>query len=691
MIFIRHPEQKSVNLNATIFNSEIIKPKISKMNRIRQYGMLGIMLAVFLSCTKTTFIEMPKVFTDNMVLQQNTGVNVWGKSDPGAKIVVTGSWGTNTSCKAGDDGKWMASLPTTKAGGPYELTISSGTISKTFKNVMLGEVWICSGQSNMEMPLVGNWAHVNNAEEEAAQADYPDIRLFTVERNIAFTPVDTIGTIGWVQCDSNTAKPFSATAYFFGRKLYQELKVPIGLIHTSWGGTVAEAWTSRETLMKMDDFAKLAEKIGKLAASRDSLQQKYEADTKQMNKEIRVADPGYQGDKVVYAEVDFDDSGWTPMDLPKMWEETSLGNYDGSTWYRKTITLTKDMANSDLTLMYGAPDDWDEAWFNGVKVGEDKVWDKIREYKLPSGLAKVGKNVITLRVYDFGGGGGFMGKAESYKLESGKGKSIPIAKGWLVKKGFDFRDIKTRPIAIDDPNQPTVLYNGMISPLIPFTFRGAIWYQGESNAGRAFQYRELFKNMITDWRQQWDQGDFPFFFVQLASYMSRNTEPVEDTWAELREAQTMALLLPNTGMAVTIDIGDAKNIHPGDKQDVGKRLALNALAKVYDQDIPYMGPLYRAFEIKGDTVELMFDYVYDGLKISHGDKLTGFAMAGADSVFHWADAQIVGDKVDVTCRQVKTPLAVRYAWSSNPECNLTNSANLPASPFRTDNWKGITE
>ena len=655
-----------------------------------KWGML-VTTFYLVSCTQTTFVEMPDLFTDHMVLQQNDTVNIWGASDPNVELTIQGSWGPSVVCKADANGKWLAQLPTAPAGGPYELTIASGKIVKTFNDVLLGEVWICSGQSNMEMPVLGNWAKLNNARQEAATANYPNIRLFTVQKNIAFSPIDTIATTGWIPCDTNTVKDFSATAYFFGRHLHQELKVPIGLIHTSWGGTVAEAWTSKNSLLKLDDFAEQARQISQLAASRDSLEKKFEADTKQMYLEQAQADPGIQGADTIFDNVAVDDKDWMAIDFPKLWEETQLGNFDGSAWFRKTIKLPADMANSELTLCYAAVDDYDEAWFNGVKVGENKVWGQNRSYKIPAGVVKEGENVIAIRIYDYVGGGGFMGEAKDYYLLSATGKTMPLAKGWVAKKGFDFKDIKTHPVSLSDPNQPTVLFNAMIYPLLPYTISGAIWYQGESNAGRAYQYRQLFKTMITDWREQWNQGDFPFLFVQLANFQPRNTEPMEDSWAELREAQTMALELPNTGMAVTIDIGDALDIHPGNKQDVGKRLALNALAKTYQMNVPFMGPLYKNYEVKGSTMVLSFDYVHEGLSIANGKELRGFTIAGADSVFHWAKAEIVDNKVTVSCKKVNEPKAVRYAWSINPECNLTNSAGLPASPFRTDNWKGITE
>jgi sialate O-acetylesterase len=289
------------------------------------------------------------------------------------------------------------------------------------------------------------------------------------------------------------------------------------------------------------------------------------------------------------------------------------------------------------------------------------------------------------------GGGGFMGEEKDFALKSAGGQSISIAKGWRAKKGFDLKDVETIPVSPFNPNQPTVLFNAMIHPIIPFSIKGVIWYQGESNAGRAFQYRKLFRTMIADWREQWGQGDFPFLFVQLANYLRRNEVPVEDTWAELREAQTMALQESHTGMAVAIDIGNPLDIHPGNKQEVGRRLALNALAWVYNKDIPFSGPMYKSMEIRDHMIELSFDDVLDGLGTSDDGPLKGFSICGADGKFVWAQARIVGDKVEVHAPGVNEPVAVRYAWASNPECNLVNSAGLPASPFRTDQFKGITE
>ena len=653
----------------------------------------ALTLLIFLiisGCQGPGNVSPAPVFGDHMVLQANNRVNVWGISDPGARIEVTFRDQVKKG-SANGEGRWQIILDSMEYGGPDSMVITGGPDRIVYRDVLVGEVWLCSGQSNMEMPLISDWARLNNAEEEVSNADYPGIRLFTVERNLTFQPVDTMVTDGWQDCSPESAKDFSATAYFFGREIHRTLGIPVGLIHSSWGGTVAEAWTSAGSLSTMEDFKEQVGVISNIRESKDSLRAQYRRDMRKMIQEMGTLDVGIDGTDTIFASDRVVVSDWITLNLPVMWEQTALGNFDGSCWFIKDIELSNSIANSELTLCYGATDDWDEAWFNGVRVGSVRAWNVPREFPVPKGVAKPGMNRIVIRVMDTGGAGGFMGERKHFVLRSSNGRSIPIADGWRAKKGFDMRDVTTRPVSVADPNQPTVLFNAMIHPLIPYTIRGVIWYQGESNAGSAYQYRELFKTLIIDWRKQWGEGDFPFLFVQLANYMKRNKVPVEDTWAELREAQTMALQLPHTGMAVTIDIGNANDIHPGNKQEVGRRLALNALALVYDRDIPYSGPIYKSYVINGPDVVISFDHVVDGLGTSDGGELQGFSIAGPDHQFVWADARIKGDRVIVRSAQVKEPVAVRYGWSSNPACNLVNSAGLPASPFRTDQFRGITQ
>ena len=634
-------------------------------------------------------VRLPAVIGDNMVLQRGMKVPLWGWADPGEEIHLSVSWHRMERRTTADaDGEWTLTIKTPPAGGPYEIALQ-GENSIALRNVMVGEVWICSGQSNMEWPLHS----VNNAEQELAAADYPQIRLFTVQRKIANAPeADCAGQ--WSACNPETVPGFSAVGYFFGRYLHKELGVPVGLINTSWGGTVAEAWTGSEGLEKMPEFKALLERIAKARANPDAALKKYQAELDEWQKKIDAA--GAQGRSAI--EPGFDDSDWQEMELPASWEQAGLPDFDGLVWFRKTVEVPDSWAGKELMLELGPIDDQDTTWVNGVKVGAHTgpgKWQALRKYKVASGIIKAGRNVVTVQVLDTGGGGGINGVPGQMKLQpvGANDDAISLAGGWRYKVGYNLASMPPQPqppVWVNNPNAPAVLYNGMIAPLLPFGIRGAIWYQGESNASRAYQYRELFPTMISNWRQKWDQGAFPFLFVQLANYMATQPEPGQSAWAELREAQFMTLQLAHTGMATIIDIGEANDIHPRNKQDVGKRLALWALGETYDRDLVYSGPLYKSMESKGDKIVLHFDHIGSGLAAQGDGPLKGFAIAGSDRKFVWANAQIEGDTVVVGSDEVSEPVAVRYAWANNPVCNLCNQSGLPASPFRTDDWPGVT-
>jgi len=500
-------------------------------------------IAVLLCPAARADIRLPAVIGDNMVLQAGDTVSIWGWADTGEEISVKVSWHkTEWTVQADNAGRWTFKMTAPDVGGPYEMTLK-GKNTIAIKNILVGEVWVCSGQSNMQMSVRSS----ANADQEIAAANYPKIRLFSVERKVAETPQeDCKGQ--WVECSPQTVGDFSAAAYFFGRELHKQLNVPVGLIHTSWGGTPAEAWTSPSMLERNPVFEPIAKR--------------------------------YKDAVAVY---------------PKAMEE-------------------------------------------------------------------------------------FKQKLEQWKKDAEKAKA-------------DLTQVPPRPgepFGPGNPNSPCGLYNAMIAPLTPYTICGAIWYQGESNAGRAYQYRELFPAMIKSWWEAWRQGQFPFLFVQLANFQAVKEEPGDSNWAELREAQLMALALPSAGMAVAIDIGDAVDIHPKNKQDVGKRLALWALAKTYGVKTPYSGPIYRDMETKGNKIVLRFDHTNGGLVTKDGAPLKGFAIAATDRKFVWADAKVEGDTVVVSSDKVAEPVAVRYAWADNPICNLYNKAGLPASPFRTDAWPGVT-
>lgn len=645
-----------------------------------------LVLAGFSGCSlfvkPATNIQIPNMFSDNMVLQQKIKIPVWGTADPAGKVTVKLGDQKETTVVP-ETGKWKVKLDPLEAGGPLELSIIAAD-TVMFKNVMIGEVWVCSGQSNMQWPV----SLVKNADSEITAANFPNIRLLTVNRTTSTQPLEELECNQWQMCTPATIPNFSAVGYFYGRYLHQKLNIPIGLINSSWGGTIVEAWTSGNTLKDIPPFSEIVRQM-----ANDSLNNEAER-LAEYQKQKAIYDSVYAKQMATLEKTDLSDtqpgldvSGWKEMVLPTNWEKTALGKFDGVVWFRKSVKVPADWAGKPLKLHLGPINDRDKTWFNGEKVGETDGHLAYRVYEIPASLVKAGQNVITVRVLDIGNNGGIWGKPEQMKLINEGDTKISLAGAWKYRPGVK---LPQEPISPLTPNRPTVLFNSMISPLIPFAIRGAIWYQGESNAGRAYQYRTLFPALINDWRAHWKQGDFPFFFVQLANFQERLPEPAENSWAELREAQLMTLSLPNTGMAVTIDIGEANDIHPRNKQDVGKRLALNALNKVYGQDVVFSGPIYKSMAIENNKIRLRFDPVNGGLTTPENAELTGFAIAGKDQKFYWADAEIDGETVVVSSSEVSNPVAVRYAWAANPDCNLYNAAGLPASPFRTDSWPGIT-
>lgn len=644
-------------------------------------------------------ITLNPLFTSHMVLQRNRPIKIYGKSEPGQLIKVT--LGENsTKAVSTLTGAWSAELPGLKAGGPYKLTVQ-GKKSIVLTDILIGDVWICSGQSNMEWSV----KRVSNAVNEIKVAAYPELRLFTAFRNTSSQPLEQLKkSSSWQLCTPQTIPNFSAVAYFFGRKLHQKLNIPIGLIHSSWGGTPAEAWTSMEMLRTLPTMQMRIDRIDKVSKKKDLLLAEYrrivslrESGIKKIEK--IEADQDY-GRKM--ADPKLNDTEWATMQLPTTWEKAGLPGYDGIVWFRKSVDIPAVWAGKPLTLKLGAIDEVDITYFNGIKVGgmgsmKNRVndyWQTPREYTVPGHLVKPGKSVITSMVIDVQGAGGLWGGTQpemSLQLAEVESKKIDLSGSWHYIAELEVNV----PLLPRNPSRlqyaPGFLFNAMINPLVKFPITGAIWYQGESNAGRAHQYQRLFPAMIQDWRIRWQQGDFPFYFVQLANFRARKPDPADSTWAELREAQLLTLRLPNTGMAVIIDIGEAKNIHPKNKQDVGKRLALNALASHYKQPLEPCGPIFAKLVIKKEHALLSFTHTGSGLiaKGSNG-KLKGFTIAGKDKKFFHAQAEIENGKVVVWSNHVKQPIAVRYGWADNPECNLYNKQQLPATPFRTDNWPGIT-
>ncbi len=628
-------------------------------------------------------VKLPRVVGSNMVLQRDAPLTIWGWADPGEKVVIAFA-GKTLSVRADREGNWKTVFPPMKAGGPFTMVIrAKNTIQ--LDNIMVGEVWICSGQSNMEWIV----ANSNNSQEEIKRADYPDIRLFDVPNRISFKPESDVSGGTWKICSPETVANFSAIGYFFGRNLYQDLHVPIGLISSEWGGTLIESWTSEDALGTVPAMKTRLDALRSIDVKNLEEEQRQKSD--RIRNMITGTMDGIVDGTAVWAQADYDDAAWPFMKVPGLWENTLLPSLDGVVWFRREVEIPESLIGGDVTLSLGKIDDSDMTWINGILIGKTtNKYNQDRNYPVPSAMLKPGKIVITVRIEDTGGGGGFWGEDEALSLNGTKG-SVSLAGNWKFRispVNYSFND------AIAGPNDyPSILYNGMIHPLLNYSVKGAIWYQGESNADAAFLYRTLHPLMIDNWREKWNNPDLVFLLVQLANYMKPVPQPANSEWAELREAQVMTLATPLTGMAVAIDIGDADDIHPRNKQDVGYRLSLAARKIAYHEDIVHSGPVYKSCTINGNRIELEFDHTGSGLmaKDKYG-YLKGFAIAGADQQFKWAKAFIEGGKVIVYADAVPAPVAVRYAWADNPDdANLYNKEGLPASPFRTDTWKGITE
>ncbi|GAB4026477.1 sialate O-acetylesterase [Spirosoma koreense] len=621
-------------------------------------------------------VRLPNVFGMHMVLQRRKLVPVWGWADANEKVTITLNGQTRT-VKAAKDGKWRLNLDPMEAGGPYRLLVKGKSNAVTFDDVLVGEVWICSGQSNMEWPL----SAAANGKEEIKTANYPKLRQLLVKKDISLTPKDNLeGT--WSVCSPETAPAFTAVGYFFAKQLQQELNVPIGLINTSWGGTHSETWTSREAMNRNDELRPVA---GKLPASYEEVIRSGKERIDALLREQQGGLPA-TAEEQTWASAGANDSQWRSMNMPGDWEWSGLPTFDGSVWFRKDITLPENSKLSKAVLHIGSVDDRDSTFVNGQLIGSRKGGGA-REYAVPEGLLKPGRNVIAIRVTDTGGSGGLMGRPDQLHLTTDN-IDIPLSGAWKYRVASVFAS-SYKP----GPNTyGTQLFNAMLNPLIPYAIQGAIWYQGESNAGRAYQYRKTFPLMIEDWRQHWGY-DFPFLFVQLASFNAANGDSRHgSTWAELREAQTMTLQLPNTGMAVTSDIGERSDIHPKNKEDVGKRLAAEAMRVAYQKKGVSTGPQFDKLTVDGSRAVLTFR---NGNGLWAKDKygyLRGFELAGDDQKFYYAKADIQGNTVVVHADSVAKPVAVRYGWADdNGDANLYNQEQFPAVPFRTDTWKGITE
>lgn len=615
-------------------------------------------------------LTLPSLFSDNMVIQREAPIKVWGCATPG-EIIEAQFRNERKQTHANNQGQWTISFRPSEYGGPYELSIKGTESEIIYRNVMIGDVWLCSGQSNMQMTV----KNTLNSFDEIAKANYPQIRLFTVGQNIAFTPSDNVEG-SWSECSPATVGDFSAVGYYFGKEIFNKTQIPIGLICSSWGGTVAETWTSMETMGKLSRFQPKIKEMRQF--EKESFIKDNQLRKEQFERAMHVPDTGlkYEWFK------EFPDNTLA-MHVPLPWSKTPLNDMDGIVWFHCEFELQDSVDKEAAILSLGKIDDTDMTWINGVLVGASSGYENFRYYIVRENTLKEGVNHIVVRVVDYNGDGGLYSSNEDLFLKIGN-KRYPLHGKWKYYVSVDSRKYNLEDFM---PNAyPSLLYNAMIAPIVPSQIKGTIWYQGESNDYDTKLYAILFPNLIKDWRQKWGY-DFPFYWAQLANFRQPDILPADSKWAEIREVQTKALALSKTGQAVTIDIGESNDIHPRNKKEVGVRLALHALKNEYGFDnIVAASPVFKKMEIMKDTILVSFDNVGSGLISNDGSGcVRGFAISGDDEKYVWAKAHIRGDKVVVYNENVKKPVFVRYAWSDNPgNLTLYSKEGLPATPFRTD-------
>ncbi len=662
---------------------------------LRSTCIRGALLAT-LAIPAMADVSLPAIFSEHAVLQKSAKVPVWGRGDVGEKVTVT-LGAVKAQATTNESGRWQAALDLSRSGpGPFNLVVQ-GNNTLTVADVVVGEVWLASGQSNMEWTLKNS----TNAAAEIAASANPSLRIFTVTKGEAAVPIT--GFQGkWILSSPETSAGFTAVGYYFGKNVQGALKAPVGVVHSSWGGTPVETWTSKEALESIPDLKAGAEKA--------------ESDLRTYSRRLRTYVLGYPSWLETTGRMDRPFSGvpsaadgWTPAVIPG-----KLGA-PGALWLRRTVQVPAEQAGKNLSI---ALSEWqrgtDQLYWNGTLVSSTSLEQAAktrgdRRHVIPAAQVTAGEAVIAIRIFNPAGDIHVPAAINLGKLQTGPG-------GWEQKTEFALPALTEAQKAEMPTNPgsepwswqgPSRLYNAMINPLIPYAIKGVVWYQGESNVGRAYQYRTAFPLLIKDWRTRWGQGDFPFLFCQLANMTNKQSMPGDANWAELREAQSLTLAVPNTGQAVLIDIGDSANVHPQNKAGVGARLAAIALAQTYGQSVPFSGPVFQAAKIDGGKIRIAFKQTDGGLVAkplpatysvdsatgataplvrNNTGPLEGFAICGVDRKWVWAEAQIEGNQVIVSSEKVPAPVAVRYAWAGNPTCNLYNGAGFPASPFRTDDF-----
>lgn len=635
------------------------------MNTIK---LLNIIFFFFSICFVDAKIKLPKLVSDGMVLQRDQKLKIWGQTDSGEKVEVNFQ-NKKYHTVADNSGNWKINLPKMKSGGPFTMTINEITL----KNILIGDVYLCSGQSNMELPM----RRVKTLyPQELQNANNTNIRFFTVPQKYDFKIAQNNLDSGiWEETNPQTIQNFSAVAYFFAKEMYQYNKIPVGIINSSLGGSPIQAWMDENSLKKYPEYLAEAQKwrndelISQTESSEKALSNAWYAELDNLD----------AGIKNHWEKFDLNDSDWKKMNVPGSWEDIEKP-FDGSIWFRKEIFIPKGAEKNTAFLNLGRIKDADVTYINGKKVGNVTYEYPPRWYDIPAGILKEGKNIIAVRITNASGRGEFI-KDKDYFLKIGSEK-IDLKGEWKYKIGV----IMNRPA----PGQtfirwkPTGLYNAMLNPLIQYPIKAVLWYQGESNTAKPQEYQDLLSTMILDWRNKWNQKDLPFFIVQLANFMETKPEPTESNWAELREQQRkVSKTIPNTGLAVTIDIGEWNDIHPLNKKEVAKRLSLQAQKTLFDKNVIADGPVYQSMKVEESKIILSFKNGTDDF--SSVSELKGFSIKGKEGIFKWAKAKIEGNKIIVWNDEIKDPIAVRYAWADNPDkANLKNKTGLPTSPFTTE-------
>jgi sialate O-acetylesterase len=649
-------------------------------NRIIKKTLSGTICALLLSGIHAVLpaqVKLPALISDGMVLQRDTELKIWGWAGAAEQVHVKFR-GKRFQATAGADGHWSVQLPPMAAGGPYSMEITASNRIE-IGNILVGDVWLCSGQSNMVHYMD---RHKDRYAQEITDSDHPDIRQFLVPTRTSLEgPSEDLASAQWKEANPENIGAFSVVAYFFALRIHEEYGIPIGLINASVGGTPIEAWTSEEGLKEFPLLVKTIQR-NQDTAYVNGTNRAARADMQNRGPR-KVSDQGLTG-PVAWYDTAYIPLNWHSINIPGYWEDQGIRDLDGVVWYRREIEVPVSMTGVAARVEMGRIVDADELYINGTRVGNTTYQYPQRRYTVAPGVLKPGRNILVIRVTNQFGKGGFVPDKPYYL--SAAGQTIDLKGDWQYRVGEVYTRDRMPRMGISAQNQPTALYNGMIAPITTYAMKGVLWYQGESNADRPEAYRQLLPALIRDWRRQWDRNDLPFLYVQLPNFMEVNYSPEESNWALIREAQLKALELPHTGMAVAIDLGEWNDIHPGNKKPVGDRLALAALEVAYgEKDVVSSGPIYRSSRVEGNRVIITFDHVGSGLVSGNGEGLGHFAIAGPDKKFRWGQAVIEGNTVVVWNDDIPDPVYVRYAWADNPDfANLYNKEGLPASPFRTD-------